>query len=454
MAIPVASLVPGRIRGRIETDPAGRVADRILLVSQSRLAQVRQRPAGLLIVEPAPFSHPVIRWCSQEIPVGMLRAGQAQRLRQGEPVLLDTACGRLERAVPDETVAPWSAPPAPVAGRPVTMRDGARVELRASIGDVRGATRACRAGATAIGLVRTEYLQPPDATRPSAGFYAGEFARLLAAADSLPVHFRLLDLAPDKWPAWLQQGNGAAERGSRFGSRWYDLGPVREVVQAQLQALAGLPSRRGLGVLWPAGDTLSGYRAGGAQQLADLPDRFVRGVMIETVMEALAIDRWLQAADFVALGGNDLLQGLCGADREDPRFRHMLDPYRPALFRFYREVARQAGTDLERVQLCGLLPQVEGLLPVLVGLGYRNFSVEPAMIPLLAQQLQSLEWTASQQLADEVCGAPDRGVVRRLLGLPPNTLWGLLRDPAGSCEVRAGPGRQAAAASAPPHRGP
>ncbi|HID49678.1 MAG TPA: hypothetical protein EYP40_08750 [Chromatiales bacterium] len=227
---------------------------------------------------------------------------------------------------------------------------------------------------------------------------------------------------------------------------------MREVVQAQLQALAGLPSRRGLGVIWPAGDTLAGYQAGGAQQLANLPDRLVRGVMIETVMEALAIDRWLQAVDFVALGGNDLLQGLCGAERDEPRFRHILDPCQPALFRFYREVARQAGTALERVQLCGLLPQVEGLLPVLIGLGYRNFSVEPAMIPLMAQRLQSLALPACHQLATDVCRAPDRGVVRRLLGLEPDTLWGLLREPAGRCEPGASPERQAATAN-PPVRG-
>jgi phosphoenolpyruvate-protein kinase (PTS system EI component) len=155
--------------------------------------------------------------------------------------------------------------------------------------------------------------------------------------------------------------------------------------------------------------------------------------MVETPMETLALDRWLEAADFVALGCNDLLQHLCGADRDDPARRDLLDPYRPELFRFLREGAARAGARLARVQLCGLLPQIDGILPVLIGLGYRNFSCEPALIPLLARCVADRTLAGCAVPAGEVCSAKESGEVRALLGVRVDGQWGLARDTSAPC---------------------
>jgi phosphoenolpyruvate-protein kinase (PTS system EI component) len=67
--------------------------------------------------------------------------------------------------------------------------------------------------------------------------------------------------------------------------------------------------------------------------------------------------------------------------------------------------------------LCGLLSQFPGVLTVLTGMGFRTFSVVPAVIPYLAATIDQLDLKQAQQLAQRVCSASDSQQVRTLLGL-------------------------------------
>jgi len=337
--IAIATLVPGRAAGRVETGADRVGADRIAVLSQAQLARLVRRPAGLLVVDAAPFSHPVIRWCGQGIPVGLIGRADARRLRRGSDIFLDTLCGEAGPWRPEAPAPSWSLPRVNEAGRAWSMDGGVSVELRASVGSKDGAQRAVHVGASAIGLVRTEYLHPPEGRDPDASFYQESFGQLLACARPLRASFRLLDLAADKWPAWL--ATTAAERRAMRGlngARLHGFSSVGVVVEAQLDALAALAEGAAFDLIWPSGE--------GLEDLAGIVDRLRRefprevriGVMLERPVDALACGRWLELADFVALGCNDLQEHLCGASRDDPRQRSRLDPYQPGLFRFYREV--------------------------------------------------------------------------------------------------------------------
>jgi phosphoenolpyruvate-protein kinase (PTS system EI component) len=140
--------------------------------------------------------------------------------------------------------------------------------------------------------------------------------------------------------------------------------------------------------------------------------------MAETPAAVLAMQDWFEVADFVSIGCNDLMQCLFAADRDLPELSALLDPYAPVLFRFLRQAAQAADANLGKVQLCGMLPQMPGVLPVLLGLGYSNFSVEPMMIPYLAEIIHATTLPQAQALAHEICTAKDNREVRALLGLP------------------------------------
>jgi phosphoenolpyruvate-protein kinase (PTS system EI component) len=139
--------------------------------------------------------------------------------------------------------------------------------------------------------------------------------------------------------------------------------------------------------------------------------------MLETAGAALAVEGFLAKTDLVGIGLNDLMQSLFGADRDLPAVRDNLDPYAPALYRLLRLTAELAGPEVNRVQLCGILPQLPGVLPVLLGLGYRTFSVDVAHAPYLAGTVATRSSVEDRGLAEAVCDATSGHAVADLLGV-------------------------------------
>ena len=144
------------------------------------------------------------------------------------------------------------------------------------------------------------------------------------------------------------------------------------------------------------------------------------GTMAESPAAVLALAHWFEVADFVAIGCNDLMQCLFAADRDLAEVRRHLDPYSPELFRFLKQAADAAGDNINKVQLCGLLPQLPGVLPVLLGMGFRVFSVAPVMIPYLAKIASETKLSQAKALAQHVCVAKTSEQVRGLLQCPCN----------------------------------
>ena len=114
------------------------------------------------------------------------------------------------------------------------------------------------------------------------------------------------------------------------------------------------------------------------------------------------------------------MQCLFAANRDIPQLAALLDPYAPVLFRLLHQVADKAEQSLPKIRLCGLLPQVPGILPILIGLGFRCFSVEPVWLTELARSVRQTHSADAAQLARKVCGAADSASVSDLLGQPAN----------------------------------
>ncbi len=406
--------VPGRARGVLRFGPEAAAPGVVVALRQQEIEAMRARPEGVILLNAAPFSHPALRLLSQAIPTVLLERDLLDGLAAGSEVLLDGRSGLLSCPVPEGL--PHPVQPAPCEpGQPVFTLDGEAVELRASVGSVAGARAAISQGAASIGLVRSEYLFPEDGGRPDADFLAVAFEQICRASLPLAVSFRLVDIAGDKRPPWLGEVPGIAGVLGLQGARLYSTEPVRQVYLDELAALGRLAGRYRLGVLLPYVASLAELEALVAEIRSRLQDAVSLGVMLETPAAALAVGEFLSVVDFAALGCNDLMQCLFAADRDAPELRAWLDPHAPALYRFLDTVALLAGTSVGTLQVCGLLPQRPGILPVLLGLGYRAFSVDPVMIPWLAQSVRRIDARRAAQLARAVCEAHRPAEVKRLL---------------------------------------
>ncbi len=416
-AIQATPFVPGLAQGRLRCGAAAATPEAIVLLTQGELTRLTTQPAGVILVDAALYAHPTLRLLSQGIPTVLIESSAAQALAHDTEIVLEGHTGRLLPAS-HHAHAPCATPAPPRPGESVATRDGVAIELRCSVTDARGAAAALAAGAAAIGLARSEYLYPEDGRQPDTAFLTEACAGVCAAASPLSVTFRLIDIAGDKRPPWLPKLPGLGGTLGLQGARLYGTEPVRSVYRAQLEALAALEARYPLRILLPYLVSVEEYERLHAEIRGHVSVRVPIGSMLETPAAALAVHEFLELADFAALGMNDLMQCLFAADRYRSELCGYLDPSSPIIYRFLREVAGLAGAALARVQVNGLLAQLPGVLPALIGLGYRAFSVDPVMLPWLAQRARQTDTAAARALADAVCGARRSEEVKTMLLAP------------------------------------
>ena len=332
-------------------------------------------------------------------------------------VLIDGFSGTIVEA-PAIAAVQSRAPVPPPAGHAIELDDNSRLLLSASIFSVDDAACAVKQGAAGIGLVRSEFLLPEDGQPPDAAFYDAALRKLCVKARPLPVTIRLPDIAADKQVPWLGPRPGAHGPLGLQGVRLYGDQAMQTVVAALLAAVGGLADEFRLRLLLPYVTSLDEFVYWRSWLEPQLRRALPIGVMAESPAAVLAIPHWFEVADFVAIGCNDLMQCLFAADRDLNEVSRHLDPYSPELFRFLALAAHAAGGNIDKVQLCGLLSQTPGVMPALLGMGYRAFSVAPVMIPYLADSLSGIAVPRAEELAAQVCRARDSAQVQSLLRDP------------------------------------
>ncbi len=407
--------VPGVTQGAIQHGGETNIANRILILQQQDIDTIFEQPIGFVVVEGAPFSHTMIRFMSMGIPTVIISEEQAELLQEGMTILLNGTSGHISTKIPDITQPESES--LPISDHLVTTTDGVAVSMRASVRNHEAAQRSRLEGAEAIGLVRSEFLNPDDGSVPDSAFYVHAFGQICEAAAPLPVTIRLLDVAADKIPAWMPALDSAGGTLGLQGVRLYGIEPMGSVCQAQLAAINRLSERYAIRVLIPylvRHEELCYWKGFIRQHLSE---SIPLGAMVETPASALDLANWFDQVDFIAIGCNDLMQCLFAADRDRGELRDYLDPYAPLLWRFMQQIAISAVAQLERIQLCGVLAQLPGVLPILLGLGYRAFSVEATLLPYLRQTITTTHISEAQRLAQQICAASESREVLALLGL-------------------------------------
>ena len=404
--------VPGAARGRLQWGMQDNPEGKIVILEQPLADRFEPLPAGFVMVDGALLSHSLIPLLGSGVPGILITRSQAKRLQAGMELILDGTTGLLSTDL-SEHICPYE-PPAP--GGVLATRDGEVVSLRVSARSQRAVQYAVEFGAEAIGLLRSEFLVPEDEQLPGAAFYRSEFRKLCETAAGLPLTIRLFDVAASKRPSWLPLAPVDAGVLGRQGVRLYADEPVHSIYLAQLQAIAALAPEFEVRVLLPYVADLAELQYWHEDIKRQLVYPLAVGAMAETPAAALQLREWLEVVEFVAIGCNDLMQCLFGADRDEPELRRYLDPYAPALYRFLQLVAGAVQDRLNAVQLCGVLPQLPGILPLLLGLGYRVFSVEATLLPYLWSTIAGTHAGEARMLAERVCRARSSAAVREILG--------------------------------------
>jgi phosphotransferase system enzyme I (PtsI) len=111
------------------------------------------------------------------------------------------------------------------------------------------------------------------------------------------------------------------------------------------------------------------------------------GGMIEVPAAALAAEWFARKLDFLSIGTNDLIQYTLAIDRTDDAVAHLYDPLHPGVLQLITHTLHVGKKLNTPVSICGEMAGDPRLTRLLLGLGLTSFSMHPAHILSVKQQV-------------------------------------------------------------------
>jgi phosphoenolpyruvate-protein phosphotransferase (PTS system enzyme I) len=299
---------------------------------------------------------------------------------------------------------------------PAVTLDGAKIELLANIELPDDAQAALKAGAVGVGLFRSEFLfMGRRGNLPDEEEQYQAYRRAVEGMEGLPVTIRTVDVGADK--PLDDSMRDAAHLNPALGLRairWSLADPA--MFLTQLRAILRAAAHGQVNMLIPMLAHASEIR----QTLslidyarAELDNRGVAfgpvklGAMIEIPAAALTLKIFLKYFEFLSIGTNDLIQYTLAIDRADESVAHLYDPLHPAVLRLVAETIAECNAQGKGVSVCGEMAGDVSLTRLLLGLGLRSFSMHPAQILAVKQEVLRADATRLAPWARDVIEAED-----------------------------------------------
>ncbi|CAM8669076.1 PtsA Phosphoenolpyruvate-protein kinase (PTS system EI component in bacteria) [Comamonadaceae bacterium] len=335
--------------------------------------------AGVVIVDPSPI----------------ILAEYGFKQRQGE-----LERGRLQRLL----------------HTPAVTMDGEKIQLLANIEMPEDAQHALKAGALGVGLFRSEFLfMGRHGKLPDEEEQYQAYKKAVEGMQGLPVTIRTVDVGADK--PLDESVRDDAHLNPALGLRairWSLADPA--MFLTQLRAILRAAAHGKVRLLIPMLAHASEIRQTLAhvdQARAQLDRRGLAygpvqlGAMIEIPAAALSLQLFLKYFDFLSIGTNDLIQYTLAIDRADESVAHLYDPLHPAVLRLVADTIAECRAQGKDVSVCGEMAGDVTLTRLLLGLGLRSFSMHPAQILAVKQEILRSDTSKLAAWAQRVRSAED-----------------------------------------------
>jgi phosphotransferase system enzyme I (PtsI) len=139
------------------------------------------------------------------------------------------------------------------------------------------------------------------------------------------------------------------------------------------------------------------------------------GVMIETPSASLTADHLARHCDFLSVGTNDLIQYAFAADRENADVAHLHQPLHPAVLRTLKDLVAKAAAAGAPLSICGDMAGDPFLTWVLLGLGFRDLSMDQNRIPLVKAMVRGSSIAEAEAFVREALTMEDETEIAALL---------------------------------------
>lgn len=353
-----------------------------------------------------PTSHTAIMAKSFEIPAVVGAENISLKVEPGDTLIVDGSKGVVVINPSPETLNEYRRSKEKIEAKfnhflqykeiKGQTKDGTLVKIMANIEFPYEVRSAVEHGADGIGLYRTEYLYLNRSDLPSEEEQYQAYKLVTIQMAPKPVVIRTLDLGGDKFVSRLET---PYEINPFMGWRAIRFCLARpDIFIVQLRAILRASVHGDLRIMFPmvsGVEEISEAKKIILQVMRDLDregipyNRQIKiGVMIETPSIAMICEHFKGKVDFFSIGTNDLIQYSLAVDRINEKIAYLYDPAHPGVLRLIKNILEKSSQNQIPLGMCGEMAGEVLFFPLLLGLGLREFSVSPLIIP-------ELKWLAS-----------------------------------------------------------
>jgi phosphotransferase system enzyme I (PtsI) len=261
-----------------------------------------------------------------------------------------------------------------------------------------------------VGLYRTEFLYFDDQQFPDEERQYEIYREIAEKFRPLPVTLRTFDLGGDKYADGMEklgEDNPALGwRGIRVALD--SMQQFRIQLRAMLRASAVGNLRIMLPMISDGTDVISSLNLiqtlKGELRKERVPfDEGVKvGVMIEVPSAALQADYLAELVDFFSIGTNDLIQYTMAADRGNHRVAKYYSDHHPSVLKLIQMTVHAARDNKIPVAVCGEMAGNRTMTPFFVGLGVDELSMNPTLIPGVADWISRINYIQAKRFVSRV----------------------------------------------------
>ena len=293
---------------------------------------------------------------------------------------------------------------------PAESADGVRLAVMGNIELPEEVFAVLNYGGDGIGLYRTEFQYFNRADFPDEDELFDKYKDVVEVMHPKPVTIRTLDINGDKA---LTNQFSPVETNPALGLR-----AIRyclknpQVFKDQLRAILRAAAFGNVRILFPMISTY--YEIRDANRMLDeaaeslekegLPyNRDIEiGAMIEVPSAVIMADVIAENVDFFSVGTNDLIQYALAIDRGNEQVAHLFQPLDPAIIRMLKHVADVAREKDIKIFMCGEMAGTPHHIPLLLGIGMDELSMNPQTIPDIKRVIHSLNVADTRSFIKEV----------------------------------------------------
>jgi phosphotransferase system enzyme I (PtsI) len=289
---------------------------------------------------------------------------------------------------------------------PAETVDGFRLKVMGNIELPEEVVSVIDNGGEGIGLYRTEFQYLSRSDFPTEFELYDKYRDVVEVMAPLPVTIRTLDINGDKVVAYTSGATPETNPALGLRAIRYCL-KKPQVFKTQLRAILRASAHGNVRVMFPMIASLAEVKEAKrllAQCAAALEKEGVpfnrdiqTGIMIEVPSAVVIADILAREVDFFSIGTNDLIQYTLAIDRGNREVAHLYSPLHPAILRMLDHLAKVAAKTGVKLFMCGEMAGDPMNMPILLGMGLKELSVNPRSMPVVKSMIRSLS-------REEACG--------------------------------------------------